>query len=59
VKAYVAEVDSGSGVVWVADQGCRGCNVSDAKLFDPQTSKSIVDLDQTITVEYGIGMTQI
>lgn len=48
------DIDSGSGVLWVADQDCRGCNVSNAVLFNPSASTSIKSIGE-IDVEYGIG----
>ena len=57
--AYDSDIDSGSGVLWVADQDCRGCNVSNAKLFNPKASISIKSIAQEIDIEYGTGKSEL
>lgn len=49
-------IDSGSGTLWVADVDCVGCNVSDARLFDPKRSASSRNLNIPIEVIYGQGI---
>ena len=49
-------IDSGSGNLWVSDVDCVGCNVSDATLFNPDKSSSIVNIDTPIEILYGIGI---
>ena len=43
----------------MAEQDCRGCNVSNAVLFDPSASTSIVPLGREIDVVYGIGKSEL
>lgn len=51
----MAEMDSGSSVLWVIDQDCRGCNASTAHLYDADASSTHKDLGSDIKIQYGIG----
>jgi Eukaryotic aspartyl protease len=48
-------IDSGSGVLWVADKDCRGCNVSTAHLYDGSASSTSTNLNQPFQLLYQSG----
>lgn len=50
------DIDTGSGVLWVADVDCRGCNVSTTHLFDQSLSSTVHKLTGTIQILYGQGI---
>ena len=49
------DIDTGSGVLWVADLGCRGCNVSTTHLFDQSQSSTLKKVGGDIQFLYGKG----
>jgi hypothetical protein len=49
------DVDTGSGVLWVADKDCVGCNVSDAQLFDVSLSTTQRNGGTEFVLDYGKG----
>jgi hypothetical protein len=49
------DIDTGSGVLWVTDIGCRGCNVSNAKLFDAKLSSTQHSDGSGFEIIYGQG----
>lgn len=50
------DIDTGSGVLWVADLNCRGCNVSNTHLFDQSLSSTLHKLGGDIQIIYGQGI---
>lgn len=50
------DIDTGSGVLWVADEACRGCNVSTTHLFDQSESKTLVKVGEDFQLLYGQGI---
>jgi Ni,Fe-hydrogenase I small subunit len=49
-------IDSGSGILWVTQFDCRGCNVSDAQLFDPTISHTIISTNNIFELDYVEGI---
>lgn len=55
-KEAEIDIDTGSGILWVADVGCRGCNVSTTHLFDGSLSSTAKKLTGTLQILYGRGI---
>lgn len=49
------DIDTGSGVLWVADHNCVGCNVSDSQLYNPGLSRTSHNIGQKINLDYVLG----
>jgi|SRR5579859_3536165 len=50
------DIDTGSGVLWVTDHTCRGCNVSNAHLYDTGQSNTEVIDGSDFRILYGKGI---
>lgn len=57
-QRILAQIDTGSADLWIANTRCRSCNTSALGLFDEDSSKTWSSTDSTAQIIYGLGAVQ-